>query len=490
MSTSEEAVDTETEEKEEVKKLTLDMKVDAPSTCQRHVTVTVSKEDVDRYFDNAFQEMMPTASVPGFRPGNAPRKLVEKRFRSEVSNQVKGSLLMDSMAQASDEQDFSAISEPDFDYEAVELPEDGPLTFEFDIEVRPEFDLPKWKGLKLEKPTQKFEKEQIDAHLLQVLARYGQLVPREEAAEEEDYLICNLSFTKDGEELSRMEEESIRLRPTLSFQDTRWEEFGAELTGAKAGDKKTATLKISDEAENEALRGQEVEMEIEVLEVKRMELPEMDEAFLETIGNFESEGDLRDYVKDDMERQFNYHQQNKLRQQITETLTAAADWDLPPELLKRQSKRELDRAVLELRSAGFDDEAIRAHENELRQNSMASTERALKEHFILERIAEEEKVEDSAEDYDLEILRIAAQSDESPRRVRARLEKQGMMDALRNQIIERKVIDLINEAAEFTEVDSDTKKTEVSAVNHAVGGEENAIPDVETAGEPDEKKKP
>ncbi|MGY8770747.1 MAG: trigger factor [Pirellulales bacterium] len=487
MSASEEAVDTQTEE-QEVKKLTLDMKVESPSTCQRHVTVTVSKEDVDRYFDNAFQEMMPTASVPGFRPGNAPRKLVEKRFRSEVSNQVKGSLLMDSMAQASDDQDFSAISEPDFDYEAVELPEDGPLTFEFDIEVRPEFDLPKWKGLSLEKPTQKFDKEAIDKHLLQVLGRYGQLVPRDDAAEEEDHLICNLSFTKDGEELSSMEEESICLRPTLSFQDTRWEEFGAELTGAKAGDKKTATLKISDEAENEALRGQEVEMEIEVLEVKRMELPEMDEAFLKTIGNFESEGDLRDYVKDDMERQFDYHQQNKLRQQITETLTSAADWDLPPELLKRQSKRELDRAVLELRSAGFDEDAIRAHENELRQNSMASTERALKEHFILERIAEEEKVEDAAEDYDLEILRIAAQSNEPPRRVRARLEKQGMMDALRNQIIERKVIDLINEAAEFTEIDSDTKKTDVSAVNHAVGGIENEIPDVETAGEPAEKK--
>ena len=71
---------------------------------------------------------------------------------------------------------------------------------------------------------------------------------------------------------------------------------------------------------------------------------------------------------------------------------ASASWDLPPALLKRQSRRELERAVLELRRSGFGEDEIRAHENELRQNSMVSTARALKEHFILERIAEDEKI--------------------------------------------------------------------------------------------------
>ncbi len=98
---------------------------------------------------DAFNELAPKAEVPGFRPGRAPRKLVESRFKEQVSNQVKGSLLMDSLGQVSEEHEFSAISEPDFDFDAVALPEDGPFTFEFDIEVRPEFDVPQWKGLKL-----------------------------------------------------------------------------------------------------------------------------------------------------------------------------------------------------------------------------------------------------------------------------------------------------------------------------------------------------
>ena len=120
--------------------------------------------------------------------------------------------------------------------------------------------------------------------------------------------------------------------------------------------------------------------------------------------------------------------------------------------MERQSYRELERAVLELQRSGFSEEEIHAHENLLRQNSRVLTARALKEHFILERIAEDQEIEAEEEDYDSEIRLIAAQRNESPRRVRARLEKSGSMDVLRNQIIERKVVDLILEHAQFHEV--------------------------------------
>ena len=94
---------------------------------------------------------MTSAQVPGFRPGRAPRKLIETRFRKDVAERVKSSLLMDSIGQVSDDKGLSPISEPDFDFEAIELPDEGPMTFEFDLEVRPEFDVPQWKGLKIKR---------------------------------------------------------------------------------------------------------------------------------------------------------------------------------------------------------------------------------------------------------------------------------------------------------------------------------------------------
>jgi trigger factor len=138
---------------------------------------------------------------------------------------------------------------------------------------------------------------------------------------------------------------------------------------------------------------------------------------------------------------------------------------------------------MELQSSGFSNDQIRAYMNELHQNAMATTARALKEHFILERIAEEEKIEAQDEDFEKEIELIADQADETPRRVRARLEKKGLMDTLRNQVIERKVIELIEQHAEFRDVAYKPPHDETVAVAYAAAG---ASPESIPAAEHDE----
>jgi trigger factor len=468
----------------DVEPLKLEIKVDEPSSCQRHVTVSISREDIDRYLDTAVGEFMQEASVPGFRPGRAPKKLVSSHFKNELNDKMKGTLLLDAMTQVSEEQDFSAISEPSFDFEAVEIPDEGPLTFEFDIEVRPEFEMPKWKGLKIEKPAMDIGKKEIDGHMAKLLSRHSALEPVAEKATEDDYAVVNMTFTHDGKKISTLNEETIKIRKTLSFRDGNLEGFDKLIVGAKAGDKKESKVVVSQDAETEAVRGQEVDVKVELLDVKRMTLPELDEQMLKQIGDFENEGDLRDAVKSELERQLNYRQHQRIRQQITDLLTESASWDLPPDLLKRQASRELERSVMELRSSGFSDEQIMAHVNTLRQNSAKTTATALKEHFILERIAEEEDIEASDGDYDAELQMMALQSGDSPRSVRSRIEKRGLMDALRNQIVERKVIDLITENATIKEIPHKQTEESTSAVDFAIGGKAaSEIPDAEHGGE-------
>src|SRR4051812_28858856 len=472
------AVDKDGED-EAPEKLELDVQVTNPSACERHVTVTISRADIDRYFDDAFGEMMPSAAVPGFRIGRAPRKVVEHRFRDEVSDQVKSALLLDSLEQISEEQRFTAISEPNFDLEAVEVPKEGPMTFEFKIEVRPEFDMPKWKGLKLNRPVRNFTDADVDEQLEQMLARYGQLAPFEGEAGEGDYVSANITSTHEGKQLAHESEAVLRIRPTLSFRDAKLEGFGKLMTGVKEGDRRTAEITLSKDAPNVELRGKKVELEFEVLGVKKLKLPELTEEFLQEIGNFGTENELRDAIRQNLKRQMEYEQQRIARSQISALLTKSADWDLPQGLLQRQSAREVERAVMELRRSGFSEAEIRARENMLRQNSTASTATALKEHFILERIAEEEKLDVEEGDYDKEIFLIAAQSGESPRRVRAQLEKRGLMDVLRNQIIERKVLELVQSEAKFNDEPYKPEKSDTEAISIAAGGGTGAeIPEV------------
>ena len=116
-------------------------------------------------------------------------------------------------------------------------------------------------------------------------------------------------------------------------------------------------------------------------------MPEITPSLLTDLGNFKSTDDLREAIRKQLQNQLEWHQRKQVRQQVSASLTASASWDLPPELLRRQSQRELERSILELRRSGFDDDSIRRYVNELRQSVMASTARSLKEHFILEKIA-------------------------------------------------------------------------------------------------------
>src|SRR5688572_6175609 len=291
------AVETDGGEEAKDEPLELDVQVTSPSACERHVTVTIARKDIERYLDDAFGEMMPTANVPGFRIGRAPRKVVENRFRDDVTEQVKSALLLDSLEQISQEERFTAISEPDFDLEAVEVPKEGPMTFEFTIEVRPEFDLPKWKGLPLKRPVRDFTDADIDEQLDQMLSRYGQLVPHEGAAEEGDYLSINITASADGKQVAHEPEAVVRVRPNLSFRDARLEGFSKLMKGAKEGDKRTAEVTLSKDAPNTDLRGKKVELEFEVLGVKKLKLPELTEDFLQEIGGFKSEEELREAIR-------------------------------------------------------------------------------------------------------------------------------------------------------------------------------------------------
>ena len=140
-------------------------------------------------------------------------------------------------------------------------------------------------------------------------------------------------------------------------------------------------------------------------------------------------------------------------------MRASATWELPESLVNKQTENALRREMLEMQQAGFTTQQIMARENELRQQSVTSTRQALKEHFVLDRIATQEKVEVTPIDIDSEINMMAVQRGESPRRVRARLQKSGVIENLEAQIRERKAVDFILRSAQFEDVPAPPKST-------------------------------
>jgi trigger factor len=459
--------------------LSMDVKVETKSTCERHVVVSIPRVEVERYRKDAFNEIVPKAELPGFRAGKAPRKLVESRFKEQVAEQVKSSLVMDSLQKVTDGDYFSAIGEPAMNYEAVDLPEEGDFVYEFDIEVRPDFETPNWKGLSLDRPVCEITDKHVDEHLSRTLTRFMQGEAVDGECKAGDNVVLNAVFSiEDGKEIASFQEESVVVRQKLTFGDAQLDSFDKLITGKKEGDKFSTKIKLSDSAANEQLRGTEVDAEFEIVEIKRIEVDVIGSDMLDKLG-FESTQELREFVRNELKQQFQYHQQQSLRKQAVAILTEGANWELPESLIRTQTNRELQRMVLELQRSGFSQEQITSYVNMARINARESTIAALREHFVLEKIAEDLKLEPSPQDYDNEIALIAEQNDTSARRIRARLEKTGQMDALRNQIIERMVIEKIAEEAQLKDNQDDSflTKTISSDIDFAIAGNFEEIPE-------------
>ncbi|MEE3220749.1 MAG: trigger factor, partial [Planctomycetota bacterium] len=331
--------------------------------------------------------------------------------------------------------------------------------------------------LSIERPEADFSDKEIEKHLRQVLESYGRRVPSSDPAEEGDYLTVNITVSSGEDTVNEIAEQSVCIRPTLSFHDGKIEKFDKLMNGVKVSESREAEMQVSGDAANEDLAGKKASIKFEVLDIKKFEPPELTKELLEELGGFDGEGALRDAIRDNLERQLEYDQQRHAREQITKTLTEAANWELPPDLLARQSHRELERAVLELRRSGFAEAEIQAYANDLRQNSQERTAQALREHFILERIAEDQDIDADEEDFDNEITLLALQGGESPRRVRARIEKDNLTDALRNQIIERKVIDAVRAEAKFKKTTFKAGSGDIEPLKFsATGGDQEEIP--------------
>jgi trigger factor len=141
-----------------------------------------------------------------------------------------------------------------------------------------------------------------------------------------------------------------------------------------------------------------------------------------------------------------------MRHEIMDRLIAETPFDLPADVVARQEQTTLQRLTMQLKQEGMSDNEIRARQAEIRANARESALRGLKEYFLLEQIADAEGIEVEEKDFEEEIEAMAARSDESPRRVRARIQKDKMLDALGSQILERKTLDRIFESVQYQEV--------------------------------------
>ena len=431
----------------------MDLKVDISEAgpCRKRISVVVPQAEIDIVRNGTLDEFASKASIPGFRVGRVPRDLVKAKFRQELADELKQRVLVQSLEQLTEEFEIDPINEPDMDVETLEIPESGDFEYTFDVEVRPDVKLPDFAELSLKRPSREVSADDVQKYIDQMLLEYGEKIKHEDGAAIGDFVSLSIDFEYEGAAVREMHGLAVRLQPVLRFKDAEISDFGTVMAGVKAGEKREAEFTISTEAAYVPMRGEKLKAIVSVSAVHKIEIPELDGDLLDRIG-VDSLEKLREEVKDILERQVTYKQRQSAREQLLGIIGESADWELPEELVLKQVENALHREILEMQQAGYTSKEIRARENDLRQRSVSVTRQAMKEHFILDSIATAEEIEVSPQDIEMEIMMMSFQSGETPRRLRARLVKTGVIENLEAQIRERKAVDVALAKAKYEEV--------------------------------------
>jgi trigger factor len=437
--------------------------------------VRIPRTDIEKFFDKELTDLVQSAVVPGFRPGKSPRRLIAHRFRKEVADQVKVSLLAKSLEQIGEEAKIEPLTTPELDFQSIELPDEGDFVYEFDVEVRPDFELPEYKGLTIRRPVPQITDAAVDKQIESLRQRFGTKYLKSGPIEAGDYIDADVRFTVDGEVIQEFADMELRVDETLLFRDAKVEGFAAAMAGAATGDARDVKVTIAESVSAAHLRGKTIDGCFVVKEVKRVD-PAPDEHLFEVaeVGDL---GELRDLVRTMLERRVEKAQRESVANQVTQQLLKTADWELPPDMVRKMTSRLVQRRIIEFRDAGYSEEEIRWRINQIRQNAERETIAMLHKSFLLQAIAEKEGVEVNKPDLDEEVGVMARNAGESPRRVRARIEKDDLWDVLAMNVLERKTIDAI--VSQATIVDEPVAET--PEVAEGVGVDLSAVPEEVTA---------
>ncbi len=437
-------------------------------TLKKKLTVTIPRGRIDAKMDEMFGELGTTAQIPGFRVGRAPRRLIEKRFAKEVSQDVRNSLIGESIGSAIDKSELSTMGEPDLDLEAIELPDTGDMLFDFEVEVSPEFDLPETKGIKVEKQSSDVTDERIDEYLDQLRQERATFETTDEPADEGDTVVASATISGEGIETVTRDGQTLRVAPG-QIEGLPLVDLGDALKGTKAGGTASVSVKVPEAHPNTDWHGKELTVEIAVQQVNRRVMAELDAAFATNLG-FESLEELREFVAAQMKTQVENETRKAMREQISEHLLNSIKLEVPEGVAARHAAKLLQRRASELMMMGVSQDKIQENLTSLQAAAGEQADRELKMSFILEKVAKAEGVEIDEGEVNAQIAQMAARYRRRPDRIRQELASDGTLEQLEVAMREEKALDKLLEQADITEVAAKpaAKKTAKKAASKKV----------------------
>jgi len=417
------------------------------------LTVAVPPDEVRPVLDLAYRHIAGRVSVPGFRKGKVPRKIIDAQVgRDTVLQEFLEHALRDFYLGAVREHELAPIADPDFDVLDVGDIEGTGFRFTATVEVRPRlsFEEADYKGIRIDRPSSDVTEADVDEQLERLRDRFAELEPVGRPSRRGDYVVADIRAYVHDQEVAEASGQGV-LYEVGSGQLVP--ELDQEIEGKRKGEILKFNAKLPETFGERA--GQEVTFQILLKEVKAKVLPALDDDFARTASEFDSLDDLRADVKEKLGKLKEGSAQAALRDRALEALIDKVDVELPERLVDSETESRVQSARERADSQGVSlDQILEASgvdELQFRSDARAHALRAIKADLALEAVARAEGIQVSDEEVDAAVHEIAVQLQREPKDVRRSLERTGQITSLAGDIIRDKALNLVVERAEVVE---------------------------------------
>ncbi len=423
------------------------IEVESVSPVERKVTIEVDPDRVAQELERAYVGLGRRVKLRGFRPGKAPRKVLERHFRSEVEGEVAEKIVQSTFAEAVRVESIDVVAPPHVSI-TEGVAQGKPLRYTARVEVKPKLSPKDYKGLEVTRRPPSVADDDVSAEITKIQDSMAQLVPVEGRfdAQEGDWAVIDHDGTIDGKpfEGARAEGVTVKVAPGGVSEGSL-----EALKGKKIGDVVEIEEPFAADHRNEELRGKTAKMKVTLKALKARQVPQVDHALAKSLGidGVETLDQLRARIRADLEKREARRAENELRDALVQAALTKNEFEVPPALVERAIDAMIEGAAERFARQGIDIRRLELDYARMRADLREQALLQVRGRLLLDAIADAEKIDVTDEDLQAEITRIAGELGIPLAKAQSQMRGKDAREALKTKIREDKALSVLSSAA-------------------------------------------
>jgi len=413
--------------------------------------IETDKLEVNSSLDKVYNDVSYKIKIPGFRKGKIPKNILNLHLGKEYFyDKTAEKLVPESYLEAIKKSKIQPIDQPEI--KVIQIEEDKPLIFEATVQVRPKVKLGSFDKISIQKEDIKVTASDVKNEIMRIQENLAKLkVVKDRKAKEGDFLVIDSEGYIERKAIkgSKVEKQMVQLGKSTSPG------FNKQLLGCSAGDEKEIKILVPIDAEDKETAGKEIIYKVKVIEIKERELPEFNEDFLKTIGNYKSLDDFKKMIKEKLEEQAKIFSKNNYERELLEKVTDICEVKVPKVLIGRELEYMMKSLEDDLKAKDLSLQdyykGIKADEEKVKKEYEIVAEKRIKQELVLDKISQVENIQATEKEVKDKINTIAKEIKQDPLKLEATFRKNNNLEGLRESIKKEKIIDFLSKKIKIIE---------------------------------------